>query len=102
MVKGVQREIPLAGVWGYPPATLIPPLLEERGSGGEVNGDGDTPQVIASRMRSNLILRLSTLCVRLLRPPTGRDPRNDRFFGPRYHAELVSASPEFIENVALL
>ena len=35
--KGVQREIPLAGVWGYPPAILIPPLLEARGTGGEVN-----------------------------------------------------------------
>ena len=37
VVKGVQREIPLAGVWGYPPALLIPPLLEARGTGSEVN-----------------------------------------------------------------
>jgi hypothetical protein len=36
-LKEVQREIPLAGVWGCPPAILIPPLLEERGSVGEVN-----------------------------------------------------------------
>jgi hypothetical protein len=38
MVKGVQRDFPLAGVWGCPPTILIPPLLEERGIGGEVNG----------------------------------------------------------------
>jgi len=43
VVKGVQRDIPLAGVWGCPPAILLPPLLEERGPGGEVNGDGGTP-----------------------------------------------------------
>ena len=43
VVKGVQREIPVAGDWGCPPDTLIPPLLEERGLGGEVNGDSDNP-----------------------------------------------------------
>ena len=37
MVEGVQREFPLLGVWGYPPAIFSPPLLEERGAGGEVN-----------------------------------------------------------------
>ena len=37
VVKGVQRDFPLAGVWGCPPAILPPPLLEERGVGGEVN-----------------------------------------------------------------
>jgi len=39
MVKGVQREFPLLGVWGYPPANFPPPLLEERGIGGEVNNN---------------------------------------------------------------
>jgi hypothetical protein len=29
MVKGVQRELPLVGDWGYPPAIILPPLLEE-------------------------------------------------------------------------
>jgi len=33
MVKGVQREVPLVGDWGYPPAIILPPLLEERGTG---------------------------------------------------------------------
>jgi len=35
--KGVQREFLLVGAWGYPPAIFLPPLLEERGTGGEVN-----------------------------------------------------------------
>ena len=48
VIKGVQRDFPLAGDWGCPPAIHIPPLLEERGIGGEVNGDGSTSQVIAS------------------------------------------------------
>ena len=48
MVKGVQRDFPLAGVWGCPPAIYIPPLLEERGSGGEVNGNNGIHQVIAN------------------------------------------------------
>ena len=43
VVKGIQRDFPLAGDWGCPPAILIPPLLEERGTGGEVNGNIDTP-----------------------------------------------------------
>ena len=37
VVKGVQRDFPLAGAWGCPPVILIPPFLEERGAGGEVN-----------------------------------------------------------------
>jgi hypothetical protein len=42
VVKGVQRFYPLAGDWGCPPAIyLFPPLLEERGTGGEVK-DSDT------------------------------------------------------------
>ena len=39
-VKGVQRDFPLAGEWECPPAILIPPLLKERGSGGEVKSKG--------------------------------------------------------------
>jgi len=31
----------LPGVWGCPPAILIPPLLKERGTGGEVNKSWD-------------------------------------------------------------
>jgi hypothetical protein len=37
VVKGIQRDIPLAGDWGCPPAILIPSFLKERGTGGEVN-----------------------------------------------------------------
>jgi len=53
VVKGVQREIPLAGVWGWPPATFLPPLLEERGTGGEVN-------IRWTRLKCLPIYRLST------------------------------------------
>ncbi len=49
VVRGVQRDFPLAGAWGCPPAILIPSLLEERGIGGEVNRDSGTLQVIASQ-----------------------------------------------------
>ncbi len=35
--RGCAEGIPSAGVWGCPPAIFIPPLLEERGAGGEVN-----------------------------------------------------------------
>ena len=43
MVKGVQRELPLLGVWGYPPpAIFLPPLLapsfcHSRAGGNPVN-----------------------------------------------------------------
>jgi hypothetical protein len=33
----VQRGFPLPEVWGCPPDNFIPPLLEERGTGGKVN-----------------------------------------------------------------
>jgi len=49
VAKGVQRDFPLAGVWGCPPAILLPPLLEERGTGGEVNGNSGATQAIATR-----------------------------------------------------
>ena len=47
VAKGVQRDFPLAGVWGRPPAILIPPLIKEK--------DSDTPQVTASPSPSVLV-----------------------------------------------
>ena len=42
LVRHPLGESPLAGVWWCPPSILIPPLLNEKGIGGEVNGDSGT------------------------------------------------------------
>ncbi len=42
--KGAEYFLP--GVWGCPPAILIPPISEERGQRFEVNGDSGTSQCI--------------------------------------------------------
>ncbi|MDR9459893.1 MAG: hypothetical protein RI591_07090, partial [Dehalococcoidia bacterium] len=55
-VKGDQRDSSLAGDWGCPPALIIPPLLEERGLGGEVK-DMITP---LPSMQSQGFIRIYT------------------------------------------
>jgi hypothetical protein len=65
VIKGVQRDFPLAGVWGYPPAIHIPPLLEKRGIGVEVNGHSSTPKVIASRVLLSLRIPIEPVIARL-------------------------------------
>ena len=94
VVKGVQRDFSLVGVWGcLPPAILIPPLLEERRTGGEVNGDSSTPQDIALQdpflyhvvihviitVMLNLFQHLSFQCVI---PEIPKQVRNDREQSP--------------------
>jgi hypothetical protein len=54
IAEGVQRDFPLTGVWGCPPDNFLPPLLKERGTGGEVN------------RKCSLIKSISAGCIRVI------------------------------------
>jgi hypothetical protein len=47
------------GSGGVPRVYLFPPLLEERGTGGEVNEDSDVPQIIANPDLSGMAISAS-------------------------------------------